>query len=671
MNLLLPLGLIGLIGIPIILLIHIIKPKYHERTISSTYIWHLAKKYRKRKIPFEKLTQFLLIALQFLIVAAISFLLAKPLISTPEKIVNDQIIMIDCSASMNTINNEGKTRYNVAVDQIVKSFDKFANENKFTIIFIDENPNDGNLIRKENKKDRAEIEHALREDGKCSYAEITNTEYQLAIKQVELALQQNKNADVSIYTDHQMKVTGDIEVINVAKSEWNVALLDSVIELNEDSGYFDFKTTLCSYNKDADVVLELVVKDPSYNNPDIHTDGNKYIQNITRSLKKNTKVDVSFDGLNIYGFSEASLIIKEREFAPEAFKKDAFTEDNSFYAFNGNDEKFRVQLISESRTFVSAAINILGTCDEIVVSKNLAMAKPKGFDLYIYDTIGPDTLPSDGTVWIINPLEKQTYAGGAFETGSQVSIDFGGRPFDKNNLADALQYGGNVVNSNVTKPHVQEVIKNIKNDAFYVTKYTQLTNYDPNVFDVCLSTKNGQPLVLAGKQGLTNLCVMSFDLHCSNLPVTFYMPLLVSNMMDFSVKRIVAEHFYNVGETIELNVNSSIEKVNLLHNGETIVYEKEALKNGVSFKINTSGVYTVIMNPDNSSSKSTYSFFAGIASSESNFAALHSLSLSEVVGEEEESKKVKSDDKDISMYFAIALLVLLVIEWGVQYREQY
>lgn len=667
MNLLLPLGLIGLIGIPVILLIHIIKPKYHERTISSTYIWHLAKKYRKRKIPFEKLTQFFLIALQFLIVGAISFLLAKPLISSPEKIVNDQIIMVDCSASMNTI-NDGKTRYNIAVDQIVKSFDKYSEENKFTIIFVDENPNDGNIIRSTN---RAEIEHALREDGRCTYAEITNAEYQLAIKQVELALQQNKNADVSIYTDHQMKVTGDIEVINVAKSEWNVALLDSVIELNEDSGYFDFKTTLCSYNKDADVVLELVVKN-AYNNAGLVTDGDKYIQNVTRSLKKNTKVEVSFEGLNIYRFTEASFIIKEREFAPDMFKKDAFIEDNSFYAFNGNDEKFRVQLISESRTFVSAAINILGTCDEIVVSKNLSMAQPNGFDLYIYDTIGPDTLPNDGTVWIINPLQGQTYAGGALETGSQVSIDFGGLPVSqlKNNLATALQYGGNVVNTNVTKPHVQEVIKNIKTDSFYVTKYTQLTNYDSNVFDVCLSTKDGQPLVLAGKQGLTNLCVMSFDLHCSNLPVTFYMPLLVSNMMDFSVKRIVTEHFYNVGETIELNVNSSVKKVNLLHNGETIVYEEGALKNGVSFRLKTSGVYTVIMNPDESS-KSTYSFFAGIASSESNFAISHSLSLSEVAGEEEESKKVKSDDKDISMYFAIALLVLLIIEWGVQYREQY
>ena len=53
MHLLLPLGLLALIAIPLILLIHIIKPKYHERTISSTYVWRLAQKYRKERFPLK------------------------------------------------------------------------------------------------------------------------------------------------------------------------------------------------------------------------------------------------------------------------------------------------------------------------------------------------------------------------------------------------------------------------------------------------------------------------------------------------------------------------------------------------------------------------------------------------------------------------------------------
>ena len=38
MSFLSPIGLLGLIGIPILILIYIIKSKYQERVIASTYI---------------------------------------------------------------------------------------------------------------------------------------------------------------------------------------------------------------------------------------------------------------------------------------------------------------------------------------------------------------------------------------------------------------------------------------------------------------------------------------------------------------------------------------------------------------------------------------------------------------------------------------------------------
>ena len=64
MGLLTPLGLLGLIGIPILIIIYIIKPKYHEKKISSTFIWRLSLKYRKRKIPLQWLQRSLLFFLR-------------------------------------------------------------------------------------------------------------------------------------------------------------------------------------------------------------------------------------------------------------------------------------------------------------------------------------------------------------------------------------------------------------------------------------------------------------------------------------------------------------------------------------------------------------------------------------------------------------------------------
>ena len=55
MTLLTPLGLLGLIGIVALIIIYIIRPNYQQKFISSTYVWKLSLRYRKKKIPTSKL----------------------------------------------------------------------------------------------------------------------------------------------------------------------------------------------------------------------------------------------------------------------------------------------------------------------------------------------------------------------------------------------------------------------------------------------------------------------------------------------------------------------------------------------------------------------------------------------------------------------------------------
>ena len=64
MSFLYPLGLLGLIGIPILIIIYIIKNKYTEQTIASTYIWKLSERIFKRKKPISKLRGLISLILQ-------------------------------------------------------------------------------------------------------------------------------------------------------------------------------------------------------------------------------------------------------------------------------------------------------------------------------------------------------------------------------------------------------------------------------------------------------------------------------------------------------------------------------------------------------------------------------------------------------------------------------
>ena len=56
MRFLFPLGLLGLIGIPVIIIIYILQSKFTEQTVNSNYIWHLSDRFLKRKNPLSGIT---------------------------------------------------------------------------------------------------------------------------------------------------------------------------------------------------------------------------------------------------------------------------------------------------------------------------------------------------------------------------------------------------------------------------------------------------------------------------------------------------------------------------------------------------------------------------------------------------------------------------------------
>ena len=99
MKFLQPLGLLGLLAIPIIILIYIVKSKYVQKPVSSTFIWKRSLRYVKRKIPLNFIVSLLLI-LQILTVTVASLAISRPTIVPFSS--NETIIIIDSSASMLT-----------------------------------------------------------------------------------------------------------------------------------------------------------------------------------------------------------------------------------------------------------------------------------------------------------------------------------------------------------------------------------------------------------------------------------------------------------------------------------------------------------------------------------------------------------------------------------------
>ena len=159
MSLLQPLGLLGLLGIPIIILIYLLKSKYVQKPVSSTFIWKRSLKYVKTRLPINFIFSLLLI-LQLLTVIFASLAISRPTI-LPFK-AKDTVIILDASASMMTVNSDGKTRYELALEEIEKTADKAGENNKITVISAGNTP-ETQVFR---SADKVEIINAI-EDLVC------------------------------------------------------------------------------------------------------------------------------------------------------------------------------------------------------------------------------------------------------------------------------------------------------------------------------------------------------------------------------------------------------------------------------------------------------------------------------------------------------------------------
>lgn len=114
MSLAAPLGFLGLLGLGVLILIYLLKPNYQQKMVSSTFVWKLSLKYRKKKVPISKLRNILILICQILIILMCSFIMAKPVIAVEVDTAKEKVLIIDASASMLTEYN-GETRYERAV----------------------------------------------------------------------------------------------------------------------------------------------------------------------------------------------------------------------------------------------------------------------------------------------------------------------------------------------------------------------------------------------------------------------------------------------------------------------------------------------------------------------------------------------------------------------------
>lgn len=101
---------------PALLILYFLKLRRRAQTVASTLLWKRAVQDLQVNAPFQKLRKNLLLLLQLLILAAGIFALARPVVNSPVSDEKSVILLVDRSASMNTLEGE-QTRLDQAKEQ--------------------------------------------------------------------------------------------------------------------------------------------------------------------------------------------------------------------------------------------------------------------------------------------------------------------------------------------------------------------------------------------------------------------------------------------------------------------------------------------------------------------------------------------------------------------------
>ncbi|MBQ8583626.1 MAG: BatA and WFA domain-containing protein [Clostridia bacterium] len=508
MTFLYPLGLLGLIGIPILVFIYIIKSKYTEQTVSSTYLWSLSERFLKRKRRPSMLAGMISLILQLLCVTAISLLIAHPVITVPDS-ANEYVFVLDGSGSMH-FESDGESRFERAKRRIGELIGESADGSVYSLISVGNTTNV--VYERLDDKDRALL---LLSDLSADYR---TADYTDALGTAQGYFDENRGALTYLLTDTDYSGANGIRVENVAVGEKNTSLLDVVY--HRSSGKLTVSGNVISHTEDRAVSVRMYLDG---------SDSESAVEVLSLSAGELTPFVLecssgSFSSIRVALDGEDGLAL-----------------DNEYLLYDVRSESsYNTLIVSERPFFIESALSEAISAKIDVLSPD-EYSGQTGYGLYVFDSCTPESLPRDGAIWLVNPQGSTEGAG--FSVQGEVSFS----------SSAVLEKSGS--SSSATKALLSE----LRGDEIHVTKYVKCAYY--RSFTTLYSYK-GNPVIFAGSNSGGNRQVtLAFDLHNSNFPLLYDYMALISNLVDYSFPEMIDRTSYECGEEAEINVVANCDSI--------------------------------------------------------------------------------------------------------------
>lgn len=596
MRLFQPLGLLALAAVPLILLMYLLKRKYQEKNVPSLHLWEQVLAETKSQEPWQKLRRNLLLLLQIAAAVLLAFALAQPHIAGSMQ-AQAHILALDCSLSMQAQDVE-ESRFTAAKEDMMQLIENAPPESVFSLVLLTDVPSVAISHTEEKQQILRILQDIKPQSGGVDWQEAKTL----------LHGEQNKGEEeISLYTDgYGFLQDMDVQEHVYCEEGENTALT-LLSQTEQETGMFVL-SRVHHYGKES------VEKEVT-----LYTDGMAYdTQKVT--LKGNEEADIIFRDV------PSDVETLEVRLTPS----DALTADDAVFAGNEKGEKKKVLLVSEGNIFLEKAFSLMKQveCYRAEPENKEAFS---GYDLYVFDGVMPEKIPTDGHCMLFRPKGAM-----GIVTGKEIELT-----------------------EDVSGVETTE-LNGISDISFALQKGTSLTADWGRTF---LMAK-GVPLALYGKKGEQKTVAFGFDLHDSDLPLQTEFPILLYRLLewyfpentggisqiqsgsrvDFSLHPASEKAFVHTPSGREISIAPPFPAKTFTETGET-------------------GIYTLL---EERQGNTTESFFGVNAKTEGE----SDLSLQ---GEKRETKQEQNrtvqGNRNVTSFVLLLLLVVLGIEWRVNCRE--
>lgn len=549
MTFLYPLGFLALLAIPVLILIYIIKNRYTEQTIASTYLWTLSERFLRRRIPINRLTGIISLILQILAVILIAIILAHPIISIPNG-ANEFCFILDGSGSMN-IEQGGSTRFEEGKKKIAELIDDSMNGSTYTLICV------GDTVYKSSTFTSKELALEMLNGLEVSYVSETPAS---ALSLAQQYFSEHPAAATYLVTDRTYKTTTNVNVINVLSGTENYAVAD--VTYTTLSTKITITGSVISYGSDAtlslDIYFDYAEEEEGEGEEPVESEYIKYstIENI--AVTKGVETEFSYD-CPVTAFRSFKVVITQ---------EDSLALDNEVIVYNVKHENMADTLLVYGKTinpetkypdyiqpnYLIWALKSSGNSKIEIITDTEYASNEKyqtGYGLYVFNNCGPTVLkdktgnkvpvgeeiqmPREGSVWFVNP--RNSIPGANFT------------------FLDNVVTGATAKYSTSKNTTIRNMLSGVVRTEFELDAYAKLSL--SGTFIEYLKA-DGNPLLASGTNVYGNReVIFGFDFGASaDFTLMPDCISLISKLLNYSFPEVLEQTSYYCGETLQVNIVS-------------------------------------------------------------------------------------------------------------------